>query len=60
MSRVSTLGSEVMATKPRLIMKAKGFSEPSRQNYRNPFHSDFKLKYSGVGNEMLRVPINAE
>jgi hypothetical protein len=60
MSRVSTLGSEVLATKPRLIMKAKGFSKPSKQDYRNPFHSEFKLRYSGEGNEMLRVPINAE
>lgn len=60
MRRVSTLGNEVLKSKPRLIMESKGFSKPPKQNYRNPFHSEFQLKYSGEGNEMLRVSINAE
>ena len=60
MRRVSTLGNEVLKSKPRLIMESKEVNKPSKQNYKNPFHSEFQLKYSGEGNEMLRVPINTE
>jgi len=60
MRRVSTLGSEVLASKPRLIMNSRKIKYPPTNSNGNPFNGDFQLKYNGEGNEMLRVPINTE
>jgi len=60
MSRVSTLGIEVTKSKPRLIMDSEKINKPSKLIKNNPFSSSFELKYKGEGNEMLRVPIDAQ
>lgn len=60
MSRVSTLDGSVTKSKPRLIMDSEKINKPSKHKNNNPFDNDFELKYKGEGNEMLRVPIDAQ
>jgi len=60
MSRVSTLGSEVTASKPRLVMSSKIFTR-TKIDVNNPFSSKFELMCNkGEKNEMLRMPIIEE
>lgn len=60
MSRVSTLGSEVSASKPRLVMSSKIFTR-TKIDVKNPFSNKFELVCNeGEKNEMLRMPIIEE
>jgi len=62
MKRVSTLGGAVMSVKPRLVMSEidkVGVSLAGKPK-RDPFDSQFELKYSGEKNAMLRMPISTE